>query len=143
MVTLTEIMWQKDDRSFAELLNRLCTKQKNEPLSVDDKAPLEQCVVDAQHCPVDALHIFATNKEVDAHDATTVAALGLTVVNIPAEDYRKRIPWGFKGNRRDLPDNIKVGARVMVTRNVDIEDGLVSGAFGTITCACMWTYPKL
>ncbi|KAJ8414826.1 hypothetical protein AAFF_G00023490 [Aldrovandia affinis] len=40
----------------------------------------------------------------------------------------------LKGNKRDLPDNIQAaqGARVMVTRDLDIEDGIVNGTFGTI-----------
>ncbi|KAJ8358088.1 hypothetical protein AAFF_G00035080 [Aldrovandia affinis] len=40
----------------------------------------------------------------------------------------------LKGNSRDLPDNIQAaqGARVMVTRNLDTEDGIVNGTFGTI-----------
>ncbi|KAJ8361820.1 hypothetical protein AAFF_G00418700 [Aldrovandia affinis] len=141
MVNLTEIMRQKDDRAFAQLLNRIRTKKKTDPLSVDDAALLTQAVAEFKDCPPDVLHIFATNKEVDAHNAATVTALRLQVVNIPAEDYRKDPRTGgmviltdLKGNSRDLPDNIQAaqGARVMVTRNLDTEDGIVNGTFGTI-----------
>ncbi|KAJ8372287.1 hypothetical protein AAFF_G00290730 [Aldrovandia affinis] len=86
MVNLTEIMRQKDDRAFAKLLNRIRTKKKMDPLSVDDTALLTQAVAEIKDCPPDALHIFATNKEVDAHNAATVTALRLQVINIPAED---------------------------------------------------------
>ncbi|KAJ8379112.1 hypothetical protein AAFF_G00231170 [Aldrovandia affinis] len=141
MVNLTEIMRQKDDRAFAQLLNRIRTKKKTDSLSVDDAALLTQAVAEIKDCPPDVLHIFATNKEVDAHNAATVTALRLQVVNIPAEDYRKDPRTGgmviltdLKGNSRDLPDNIQAaqGARVMVTRNLDTEDGIVNGTFGTI-----------
>ncbi|KAE8293779.1 ATP-dependent DNA helicase PIF1 [Larimichthys crocea] len=41
---------------------------------------------------------------------------------------------GFKGNKRDLPDCIQAahGVRIMILRNLDVEDGLVNGTFGTI-----------
>ena len=142
MVNLTEIMRQKDDLTFAELLNRIRTKRKEDPLGVFDKALITQAIAEVEDCPADALHIFATNKEVEEHNAATVSALNLQVVNIAAEDYRKDLRTGemvmlldpINGNRRDLPDNIQAaqGARVMVIRNLDIEDGIVNGTFGTI-----------
>ncbi|XP_059203438.1 uncharacterized protein LOC131982826 isoform X1 [Centropristis striata] len=142
LVNLTEIMRQKDDRTFAELLNRIRTRNKKDPLSADDEALLAQAVVEVGDCPADALHIFATNKEVDEHNVATLTALKLQVVNIPAQDYTKDLRTGemelatglMKGNKRDLPDNLQAaqGARVMVIRNLDIEDGMVNGTFGTI-----------
>ncbi|KAJ8366798.1 hypothetical protein AAFF_G00342310 [Aldrovandia affinis] len=93
IVNLTEIMRQKDDRAFAQLLNRIRTKKKTDPLSFNDTALLTQAVAEIKDCPLDVLHIFATNKEVDAHNAATVTALRLQVVNIPAEDYRKQEEW--------------------------------------------------
>ncbi|XP_077367827.1 uncharacterized protein LOC144011878 [Festucalex cinctus] len=142
MVNLTEIMRQKDDVAFAELLNRIREKRKADPLADGDRALLTTAVSDVRDLPADTLHIFPTNKEVDRHNAATVAALKLTVVNIPAEDYRKDPRSGrmvivtkvIMGTKRDLPDSLQagVGARVMVLRNLDVEDGLVNGTFGTI-----------
>ncbi|KAK0133509.1 ATP-dependent DNA helicase PIF7 [Merluccius polli] len=113
MVNLTEIMRQKDDRAFAELLNRLRVKLKGDRLSDEDN-----------------------------HNVGTVAALHKNVVEIAAQDYRKDPRTGcmmnlldnFKGSKRDIPDNIMAaqGVRVMLTRNLDMEDGIVNGTFGTI-----------
>ncbi|KAL7880901.1 hypothetical protein SRHO_G00031550 [Serrasalmus rhombeus] len=40
----------------------------------------------------------------------------------------------FKGEKGDLIDTLQVavGARVMLTRNIDVQDGLVNGCFGTV-----------
>ncbi|KAL7852089.1 hypothetical protein SRHO_G00178740 [Serrasalmus rhombeus] len=40
----------------------------------------------------------------------------------------------FKGEKADLVDTLQVavGARVMLTRNIDVQDGLVNGCFGTV-----------
>ncbi|KAL3967234.1 protocadherin Fat 1/2/3 [Sarotherodon galilaeus] len=143
MVNLTEIMRQKDDHSFAEVLNRIRVKQKTDSLEADDKALLTQAIHDIKDCPSNVLHIYATNKEVDKHNSATVTALHSDIINIQAEDYRKDPRTGemvllaemMKGNKRDLPDNIQAapGVRVMIIRNLDVEDGLVNGTFGTIT----------
>ncbi len=89
IITLTEIMRQKEDLAFAELLNRLRVKQKTEALREDDRALLLQAVKKPEDCPRDALHIFATNKEVHKYNTETVQALFTDIITIDAEDYRK------------------------------------------------------
>uniref|UniRef100_A0A3B5QQ24 ATP-dependent DNA helicase n=1 Tax=Xiphophorus maculatus TaxID=8083 RepID=A0A3B5QQ24_XIPMA len=142
MISLTEIMRQKDDRTFAELLNRIRVKGKADSLSKDDKTLLIQAVTDSKECPMDVLHIFATNKQVDTHNAAVVTSLGVVTVDIEAEDYKRVTKTGnminlgccIAGNKRDLSNNIQAGLgfRVMIIRNLDVEDGLVNGTFGTI-----------
>lgn len=41
----------------------------------------------------------------------------------------------IKGKKRHLPDNIQAapGVRVMIIRNLDVDDGLVNGTLGTVT----------
>ncbi|KAE8281736.1 hypothetical protein D5F01_LYC20736 [Larimichthys crocea] len=68
---------------------RLRVKSKTDALRDDDRALLTQTVIDIKDCPLDALHIFATNKEVDEHNRTTVAALHTDFVNVKAQDYAK------------------------------------------------------
>ena len=63
LVDLTEIMRQRDDRIFAELLNRLRVKGKADPLSADDRALLTQACTEREDGPYDVLHIFATNTK--------------------------------------------------------------------------------
>ncbi|KAK9517538.1 hypothetical protein VZT92_022901 [Zoarces viviparus] len=141
IVNLTQIMRQKDDLAFAELLNRMRVKQKTDTLSDNDRALLTQAVIDIKDSPLDVLHIFTSNKEVDAHNSATVAALHSDFVKVEAEDYTKDpTTWEImrlgciNGTNRDLPDCIQAaqGVRVMMIRNLDVEDGIVNGTFGTI-----------
>ncbi|KAE8291445.1 hypothetical protein D5F01_LYC11050 [Larimichthys crocea] len=67
----------------------LRVKRKMEALTDEDRALLTKTVIDIKDCPLDALHIFATNKEVDEHNRKTVAALHTDFVNIKAQDYAK------------------------------------------------------
>ncbi|KAL7868481.1 hypothetical protein SRHO_G00098650 [Serrasalmus rhombeus] len=142
MITLTDIMHQKDDLAFAELLNGLRVKQKHEPLSDADSSMLKQVIKSPEDCLSDALHIFATNKEVNGFNSAAITSRFSDITNIDADDYKKDPRSGqmqkqgahFKGEKGDLVDTLQVavGARVMLTRNIDVQDGLVNGCFGTV-----------
>ncbi|XP_029911061.1 uncharacterized protein LOC115361659 [Myripristis murdjan] len=142
MITLTEIMRQKEDLAFAELLNRIRVKQKTEPFSDTDKTLLARAITTSEACPADVIYIFPTNKEVDRHNSKTVCALHKEIITIDAEDYLKDARTG-QMKRLAAPTNSKQGellttleaaegARIMITRNLDVEDGIVNGTFGKI-----------
>ena len=144
MITLTQIMRQKDDATFAEMLNRLRVKKKSETLLDSDKQLLATRTFAAKEdCPADVLHIFATNKQVDNHNHETITSLSSNITLVDAEDYAKDERTGrmvkqaapFNGSKGDLPDTLllSVGARIVITRNLDTSDGIVNGSFAKIT----------
>lgn len=129
MITLTQIMRQKDD----------CVKDKTGELSEADRASLSQTITEPALCPTDVLHIFATNKQVNAHNSATLAVLYSHITDIDADDCKEdphagRMAPQATPFKKDLVDTLHVteGARVMLTRNIDVSQGLVNGSFCTL-----------
>ncbi|XP_076872152.1 uncharacterized protein LOC143522233 [Brachyhypopomus gauderio] len=141
LAELTDIMRQKD-AAFAELLNRLRKRQKCDPLLNTDINKLKQCETGEGEYTTN-LHIYATNEEVDDHNRCMLKLICSETTVIEAQDY-DRIPKtgrfqrvkGHHGNvcntclSRSL--HIGINARVMLLKNIDVSDGLVNGAFGTV-----------
>ena len=73
MYELVDIMRQKDDLAFAQLLNRLRLNEMTE----EDKQKLQTRVVDRDtgDYPKDALHLFVENYFVDQHNDTILSQL--------------------------------------------------------------------
>ncbi|XP_030849505.1 uncharacterized protein LOC105444942 [Strongylocentrotus purpuratus] len=134
---LTEIMRQKDDKEFAELLNRIREGVHTE----DDVANLQQCCISSEDKIdlSDALHVYSTNAKVDAYNEDKLAHLKGRIRKCVAIDRKPNTLKGHEMNKDSrftggLPAvlELKIGARVMLIRNIDVNDGLVNGALGTI-----------
>ena len=103
LVTLDEIMRQKEDKQFAELLNRCRIREKKEPLIDMDRHLLQSRESDEK---VEALHIFPTNAQVNEFNAQALAALcsndELELTVIKAEDCikDKQLKGTNKQNKR-------------------------------------------
>lgn len=90
------------------------------------------------------LHIFRTNKEVNVQNEHMIKQVCFQVNISRATDFYKNAVNGEIAQRdepystfasEDLLDILElgIGARAMLVRNINTEDGLVNGAFGTIT----------
>ena len=145
MYELVDIMRQKDDLAFAQLLNRLRLNEMTE----EDKQKLQTRVFDRDtgNYPKDAVHLFARNVYVKKHNDNILSQLpgekfaipchdNVVSANIPAKECQKLI--------NSLPDDysktgqlmksltVVVGMIVVHTANVDVEDGLTNGATGVV-----------
>uniref|UniRef100_A0A8C2FB76 ATP-dependent DNA helicase n=1 Tax=Cyprinus carpio TaxID=7962 RepID=A0A8C2FB76_CYPCA len=141
VVELTQVVRQKDSK-FAELLNRLRKRSKKSPLSKEDLEMLRKC--DTGEDDFTPLHIFATNDEVHEHNLKQLINVCSEVETIEAEDFARSKKTGkveliaghhIKVYNTCLPAKLLLGinARVMLIKNIDVNDGLVNGVCGTVT----------
>ena len=142
---LVDIMRQKDDLAFAQLLNRLRLNEMTE----EDKQMLQTRVFDRDtgDYPKDAVHLFARNFYVKKHNDNILSQLPGEKFVIPCHDNvvssnipAKECQWLINS----LPDDysktgqliksltVVVGMIVVHTANVDVEDGLTNGATGVV-----------
>ncbi|KAJ8033573.1 ATP-dependent DNA helicase PIF1 [Holothuria leucospilota] len=141
---LCEVMRQKSDLPFTHLLNRIRVLGKHETLPSTDQALLQSRLVSfTTKYPNDALHIFSRNVDVDNHNIKMLNSACSNIFTVSAAD----IQYDEAGNQRkykhpiqsaqgvSLPSQLTlaVGARVMLTTNLDVQDGLVNGVCGTIS----------
>ena len=139
---LTEIMRQKDDKQFAELLNRL--REGNH--SKNDIAILkERCLNSSPEndtYPINMTHLFSNNALVDAYN-NSLYALSKTVkaqikaIDIAIGDISDKLK---KQMKQKIPDNptktmglysavsVAVDSKYDLTSNVDVSDGLTNGS---------------
>jgi len=137
---LTEVMRQKDDLKFANMLNRLRTILKDQQITQEDEEMLKSRLVTEEY-PRDDIHIFATNKMVNEHNTIMLHKLTSEILVLHASDIvsckngktyrRKTADINLQSSLRPSLE-IAEGARVMLTSNKDVSDGLVNGVTGTI-----------
>ena len=141
MIELVEIMRQKDDQQFVEMLNRFRTAAQTE----DDIKCIQSRSIHPtdNNYPSDAIHIFAENSPVNEHNKNKLDQLPGSVFQLKAVDqYPKNVSQSdidkvlAKGRSEtgglDYDILVKEGARIMLTNNIDIADRLINGQIGTI-----------
>ena len=142
MIELTEIMRQKDDQPFAELLNKFRTASQTEK---DIKCIQSRAIANPSEnsYPSDALHIWAENNPVNQHNEMKLENITGRLFHLKAIDqYPPNVSQQDIGRVLARPRSetggldsdiyIKETARVMLTTNIDIADRLINGQLGTI-----------
>ncbi|XP_068742581.1 uncharacterized protein [Montipora capricornis] len=145
MIELVDIMRQKDNQPFAELLNRFRTATQTE----EDIKCIQSRSIDPSdvNYPSDALHIWAENNPVNRHYEMKLHQIHVPaqLFNLKATDQYPPIVSQQDINRilaRVRPRSetggvdanicIKESVRVMLTNNIDIADTLINGQIGTV-----------
>ena len=138
-------MRQKDDVEFAELLCRLRVgKHTKSDLKVLNSREIS---CDDAHYPHNALHVYATNYDVDERNRQKLEELAPNPeeqIYIHASDDKTDSTGQLNMNKISTSEKqsetaglhtvlvLAIGARVMLTCNVDTADGLVNGVIGTV-----------
>ena len=130
MIELDEIMRQRGDSAFCELLCRVRTAE----CTIDDLSVLKsrEIASDTSNYPNHVLHVYRLNVDVDSRNGIMLNALA------PESEQYYNIGLSTLSNKRTdtggLHSVLKlaIGARVMLTTNVDVSDGLVNGARGEV-----------
>jgi hypothetical protein len=141
---LDEVMRQKNDMSFAELLCRVRTGA----CTAEDLATLKSREIDVKdpNYPDNVLHVFAYNNAVNNHNnkKLNMIASKEQQICIPSVEDGKDSTGLMDLTKLDTPKKrnetggletklvVAVGARVMMTLNVDTSDGLVNGVTGEV-----------
>lgn len=142
MIELDEVMRQRGDTQFIELLCRMRTAQ----CTSEDFDVLKTRIVkpDSPNYPNEALHVYRLNKDVDYRNDLMLNRLASKDDQyfIEASDsiagQTRHIDLSRLSNKRSDTGGlhavlkIAIGARVMLTTNVNVSDGLVNGARGVV-----------
>ena len=140
---LHEIMRQKDEKHFAELLNRMRT----DSLTERDLTTLQKRVlpVDEFNDGLTCLHLFATNKAVRAYNRVCydrcpnqkeVVQSVDTVVELISMTQKKLVKKklddeeALSGTFQEL--KLGIGITYEVNYNINVEDGLANGTSGIL-----------
>ena len=141
---LTQSMRQKDMK-FIKCLNKIHTTVPLEGSQEDRMLQSHELKLNPNHenYPHDAIHVYAQNVHCDAWNENRLKLLpGKEFTNI-ATDSKKddctelanvTMPTNpcETGNLQKIL-TIKINARVMITTNIDVADGLTNSAMGTVT----------
>ena len=140
MVELTEVMRQRGDFEFISPLNKIREGE------IDDHVEntLKSHFLKKKSFPQHVVHMFAENKPAKEHNETQLKNLNSQLIFIDAIDEipkdivlpqsqidaNKQTKMSETGNLESQL-KLKIGAQVMLTSNLDIDDRLVNGLVGT------------
>ena len=134
-IVLKKIFRQGDASTWANTLNRL----RKGIVTDEDEALLKTRITENDFLEKDAMHVFYRNEDVQNHNDKMINKLDSALVTTPAiktfpKGYPVTIqPHGTIDNTQFMDKlQLKKGARVKLTFNVNTTDKLVNGSFGEV-----------
>ena len=135
---LDEIMRQKDDQPFAKLLSRvrIATCNSGDITLLESREISE----DNPSYPTRCLHVYRLNRDVDQRNITMLNALApenehvsITAIDQTKDTHTTHLTIKMPPSKAKTGGlvgelTLAVGAEVMLTINLDVNDGLVNGA---------------
>ena len=142
MCELVEIMRQRGDNTLIDLLNNITVGT----LTTEDEQLLKSRFISTtdKNYPHHALHIFAENEPARCHnqnmlniiDSPSIKLVAIDQVpnGVPNHVYNNKVLGFSQSKTGGLAHTliIKLGAKVMLTSNIDIKDKLINGQIGTV-----------
>ena len=142
VISLEENHRQENDRDFADMLNRIRTESHTE----EDLNLLQTRVRPEGHPDIKgALVIASTHEVVNKNNDRRLEELSSDLIVVEAVNSHQNIP-NYKPKlhqkKRTVADTpflqrlcLKIGARVMLTMNMDVADKSCNGSIGTLVAA--------
>ena len=141
MIELNEIMRQRGDKQFAQLLCQVRTATCTEDIKVLKSRTIKY---DHPNYPHDALHAYPRNYHVDERNKLKLQELApereheiIKSIDKDKDKHTQLLNLNMQENKTKTGRlvcelHLAVGAKVMLTVNVDVSDGLVNGARGSV-----------
>ena len=142
---LTQIMRQRD-KAFADMLNVVRVGKPEENSEVDKmlKARILNIKEDEEDYPFDILHVYAKNLHCSEWNEKMLNRLNGRLYITRSQDRLQDVKIDMDQldlSRLSATETgnlahtllLKVGARVFVSNNIDVSDGLTNGVFGTVS----------
>ncbi|KAL7307813.1 hypothetical protein TKK_0000133 [Trichogramma kaykai] len=143
MFTLTQIMRQQNDIPFINVLNNIAkgTTNENDCKLINTRTTLETNI------PTDAIRLYSQNKFVDKYNTKkimntpgklTISVCDDKIIDQIPELQKQKLLSNMKTKKRQecgglhYQLQLKLGIKYMITTNINVEDGLVNGAYGTL-----------
>ena len=140
---LKKIMRQQNDEIFINTLNNLAKGNMTDY----DLELINSRITNEKDIPKEAIRLFGENKYVDEYNINKINSHpGLlyiskcidTIIDKISEKRKNYILKSFQTKKRQECGGLsyelflKIGIKYMITTNIDVEDGLVNGACGTL-----------